>query len=158
MLTFLRTDSGNQDFILLVRLLDIDLKIRDGDDHAFYAQFNKIDQIKQVIVAYADGFAVGCGAIKFYAAGTGEIKRMFVRPEFRGQGIAGKLLKELESWARDLGYDQLILETGKAQPEAIGLYAKSGYTLIPNYGQYESVENSVCMKKMVSPHEHPASL
>lgn len=158
MLTLIRTNSENKDFIALVRLLDRDLQIRDGEDHAFFAQFNKIDLIRHVVLAYLQGQPVGCGAVKFYADDTGEIKRMFVRPEYRGQGIAGSILRELESWARELHFGQLILETGKAQPEAIGLYTKSGYTLIPNYGQYESVESSVCMKKLLFTHEHPTSL
>jgi putative acetyltransferase len=147
MLALIRTDSGNEDFIALVRLLDADLAIRDGKDHAFYAQFNKIDAIKHAVVAYSDGVPAGCGAVKYYAGETAELKRMFVRPEFRGQGIAGSILKELEEWARELAFEHLILETGKAQPEAIGLYTKNGYGRMPNYGQYEHVENSVCMKK-----------
>jgi putative acetyltransferase len=150
MITLTRTDSGNQDFIALVRLLDADLQIRDGEDHAFFAQFNHIDAIKNVVVAYSDGIPVGCGAVKSYSGATGEIKRMFVRPEFRGQGIASSILRELESWSQELAFDRLILETGKAQPEAIGLYTKSGYEIIPNYGQYEQVESSVCMKKEVT--------
>lgn len=143
----IRTDSTNPDFVKLVGYLDADLRIRDGEDHAFYAQFNKIDKIRNVVVAYQDGFAVGCGAIKDYQNGVGEVKRMFVRPEFRGNGIAARILKELEAWACELDFGSLILETGKAQPEAIALYLKSGYKVIPNYGQYENVENSVCMKK-----------
>ncbi len=147
MLTLLQTDSTNEDFVLLVLLLDTDLAIRDGDDHAFYAQFNKIDMIRNAVVAYADGEAIACGAFKPYTTDTAEVKRMFVRPEFRGQGIAGKVLQELESWADELGYKTLVLETGKAQPEAIRLYSKSGYNIIPNYGQYAGIENSVCMQK-----------
>lgn len=150
--TLFRTDSTNPDFVTLVRLLDIDLSIRDGEDHAFYDQFNKIDMIRHVVLAYQEGQAVGCGAIKAYAAGTVEVKRMYVRPECRGQGIAGKVLSALESWANELGFQELILETGKAQPEAIRLYTKSGYKIIPNYGQYAGVENSVCMQKPLPSH------
>lgn len=72
---------------------------------------------------------------------------MFVLPEFRGQGIAGRVLRELERWAVELGFEKLILETGKAMPEAIRLYSKNGYTPIPNYGQYKNIESSVCMHK-----------
>ena len=149
MITLSRTDSNNNDFKELVRLLDADLSERDGEDHDFYAQFNKIDMIKHAVVAYHGEQAVGCGAVKTYAAGTGEVKRMYVRPEFRGKGIARKILIELEGWADEIGFHTLILETGKAQPEAIRLYTRSGYDIIPNYGQYEHVENSVCMKKEV---------
>jgi len=151
MIELTRTDSSNPDFVELVLLLDADLHVRDGDDHSFYAQFNKIDAIKHVVVAYHNELPVGCGAIKAYAADTVEVKRMFVAPEFRGQGIAGLVLAELEQWATELGCKNLILETGKMQPEAIRLYTKSGYEVIPNFGQYVNVENSVCMKKELAP-------
>jgi putative acetyltransferase len=149
MIDLIRTDSGNKDFVDLVSLLDKDLKIRDGDEHAFFAQYNKLNDIRNVIVAYHNGFPVGCGAFKIYANETGEVKRMFVRPEFRRQGIAGMILSEIETWANELKFHSLILETGRAQPEAISLYRRSGYEIIPNYGQYENVESSVCMKKEI---------
>jgi putative acetyltransferase len=149
MIKLIKTDSGNKDFIELVSLLDEDLSIRDGEDHSFYAQFNKITDIRNVIVAYHNELPVGCGAVKKYADGTAEVKRMYVRPGFRRQGIARMIVSELEAWSSELGFHTLILETGKAQPEAIGLYMKIGYTIIPNYGQYEQVENSVCMKKEI---------
>jgi GNAT superfamily N-acetyltransferase len=142
-----RTDSANADFRELVVLLDQDLRIRDGEDHDFYAAYNKIDSLAQVVVAYCGGVAVGCGAFKRYADRVVEIKRMFVRPEYRGRGIAGEVLAELEVWAGELGFTENILETGKKQPEAIRLYQKSGYTVIPNFGQYQGIDNSVCMQK-----------
>ncbi|MBI5054524.1 MAG: GNAT family N-acetyltransferase [Chloroflexi bacterium] len=147
MIRVIRTDSSNQDFIELVRHLDADLAERDGKDHSFYAQFNKIDKIKCVVVAYEDNKPVGCGAIKEYAPHVMEIKRMYMSPESRGRGIASKVLVELESWATEMLYEKCILETGKKQPEAIGLYKKNGYKIIPNYGQYAEVENSLCFEK-----------
>lgn len=150
MINLIRTDSDDSAFRELVVLLDRDLQIRDGDEHSFYAQFNKIDKIRHVVVAADEkGAAVGCGAIKEYEKGTAEIKRMFVRPERRGRGIAGEILAALEVWASELGFSQCVLETGLKQPEAVGLYQKSGYETIPNYGQYAGVENSVCMRKSI---------
>lgn len=147
MINTLKTISENKDFIELVRHLDADLKIRDGDEHSFYNQFNKIDKIKHVVVAYQNEGPVGCGAIKEYDEKTMEVKRMFVFPEIRGQGIATTILTELEDWSRELLYETCILETGKQQPEAIRLYQKNGYQVIENYGQYKGVENSVCFEK-----------
>jgi GNAT superfamily N-acetyltransferase len=147
MIKIIRTNSDNMDFIELVKLLDADLAIRDGEDHPFYAQYNKIDKIKYVVLAYEKEKPVGCGAIKEYEPGIMEVKRMFVPPEKRKKGIAAKVLLELENWAKELSYSKCILETGKRQPEAIGLYKKSGYKLIPNYGQYAGMENSVCFEK-----------
>ena len=149
MLHLTRTDSTNADFLHLVAFLDADLRIRDGAEHAFYAQFNQVALIRHVVVAYRGGVAVGCGAFKPYDAvvGTAEIKRMWVEPTHRGHGIAAAVLTELEGWARELGYTRCLLETGIKQPEAIGLYHKAGYTSVPNYGQYLNVANSVCFGK-----------
>lgn len=149
MIRTIRTNSDNQDFIQLVRRLDADLSERDGQDHSFYAQFNKIDKIKYVVVAYENDKPVGCGAIKEYAPDTMEIKRMYTSPESRGKGIASSVLRELEGWAFELSYEKCILETGKKQPEAIGLYEKNGYKTIPNYGQYAGIENSLCFEKHI---------
>lgn len=147
MLTLLRTDASSADFKELVALLDADLAIRDGDEHPFFAQFNKIDAIPWVVVGYENGVAVGCGAIKNYAEATVEVKRMFTHPNARGKGIASLVLSELEKWATELGFTACILETGIRQPEAIALYNKCGYLRIPNYGQYESSLSSVCFEK-----------
>jgi GNAT superfamily N-acetyltransferase len=78
-----------------------------------------------------------------------EIKRMFVSVEKRGKGIASTVLKELENWAKQLGYQKCILETGIRQPEAIRLYKKNDFHIIKNYGQYEEVESSVCFEKVL---------
>lgn len=142
-----KTDSTDPDFAELVRHLDADLAERDGEDHSFYAQFNKIDNIKHAIVAYENDRPVGCGAIKEYSPDTMEVKRMYTSPENRGKGIASSVLSELERWASELSYEKCILETGKRQPEAIALYKKRGYQVIPNYGQYADVEDSVCFEK-----------
>ena len=147
MIRITRTDSENQDFINLVKDLDAEMAIRDGEDYSFYAQFNKIDTIKYAVVAYENERPVGCGAIKEYAPGTVEIKRMYTSPDSRGKGIAGRILSELEAWADELGYETCILETGKRLPEAVRLYQKNGYNLIPNYGQYAQIEDSVCFEK-----------
>ena len=147
MITCKRTNSDDKDFQELVRALDIDLKIRDGEDHSFYAQFNKIDKIKYAVVAYDQGIPVGCGAIKEYAQDTMEVKRMYVPLHKRGRGIASVILKELETWCLELNYKKCILETGQRQTEAIELYKKNNYKIIPNFGQYANVENSVCFEK-----------
>jgi len=149
-LKLIRTHSAHTDFMQLVALLDQELALRDGDEHSFYAQFNKVDAIKEVIVAYKNEFPVACGAIKAFSETAAEVKRMFVHPDYRNQGIAIKILAELEQWAKELGYSECVLETGKKQPEAIALYQKAGYQVTPNYGQYFGVDNSVCMAKPLS--------
>jgi putative acetyltransferase len=150
MIQCIRTNAENADFQKLVRELDAELGVRDGADHSFYDQFNKIHNIKYAVVAYDNGTPVGCGAIKEYSPDTMEVKRMYVPIERRGKGIATIVLKMLEQWAADLKYEKCLLETGKRQPEAIELYKKNGYRVVANFGQYENVENSVCFEKKLT--------
>jgi len=142
-----RTNSNDPAFQELVKALDIELQIRDGEEHAFYAQLNKTDHIKHVIVAWENNEAVGCGALRTYTDDTMEVKRMFVPLQHRRKGIASVVLSELENWCRELGYQKCILETGKNQPEAIAMYQRNQYKIIPNFGKYTGVENSVCFEK-----------
>jgi len=147
MIVCIRTNAENEDFQKLVAELDTELRIRDGADNAFYSQFNKIDAIQHAVVAYEDTLPVGCGAIKAFSPEAMEVKRMYVPLHKRGHGIASQVLSELEAWAKELNYEKCVLETGKRQPEAIRLYQKNGYQVIPNYGQYVAMENSVCFEK-----------
>jgi GNAT superfamily N-acetyltransferase len=145
-----RTDSTNKDFVSLVEKLDAYLTVVDGDEHDFYNQYNSIDDLKQVVVAYESETPVGCGAIKQFEEAAMEVKRMYVEPDHREKGIAGQILSELEAWASELGFESCVLETGKRQIEAVGFYKKSGYEVIPNYGQYKGVDNSLCFKKRLN--------
>lgn len=149
MIKIIRTDSDNEDFRQLVALLDEYLALMDGAEHDFYAQFNKIDKLRNVVVAYENETAIGCGALREYEPQLAEIKRMFVRPENRGSGVAGKILTELEDWAKELDFSECILETGVKQIAAVRLYQKSGYERIPSYGQYLNIENSICLRKII---------
>jgi len=142
-----RTDSSCRDFRDLVKLLDADLAVRNGEDQAFYSQFNKIDMIKNCIVVYIDEIPVACGAFKKFNADTVEIKRMYTHPDFRKRGLATAIVKELEKWAKELNYKKAVLESSLEQNEALSVYEKSGYMRIPNYGQYIGIEKSVCYEK-----------
>lgn len=158
MIRLVRTDVENADLHSLVALLDAELRQRDGEDHYFFAQFNKLAGLLGVVLAYDGETAVGCGGFKKHGENEAEIKRMFVLPEHRGKRIAAQVLAELESWAAESGFDSCVLETGFKQPEAIALYKRSGYTEIPNYGQYADVDLSVCMRKELRPgEEHGAA-
>lgn len=149
MIEIKRTDCNDSGFIDLVRHLDIELAERDGDEHSYYEQFNKIDALKYVVVAYRNGRAVGCGAVKEFSPAEMEVKRMFTDVTARGKGVATAVLAELEKWTGELGYSACVLETGWRQPEAVALYRKAGYQQIANYGQYVGMENSVCFRKLL---------
>lgn len=147
MLTIKRTTSDNPDFEKLVVQLDAYLAVLDGEDHAFYSQFNKSSLLKNALIVYESEIPIAIGAYKEYDAETAEMKRMFTLPEYRGKGIASKVLTALESWAKEENYKTALLETGHLQKDAIYLYQKLGYKIIENFGQYQGVENSVCMRK-----------
>ena len=144
-----RVNSSDSDFIALVKKLDEDLAIRDGEDHNFYAQHNGIENLNNAIVALFENRAVGCGAFKAFDEDTAEIKRMYTDEDQRGQGMASIVLNELEIWAKELGFKKCVLETGKMQPEAIALYKKQGYKTISNYGPYAGIEDSLCFQKLL---------
>lgn len=150
MLRLHRTDATNMHFRHLVAELDAELSVRNGESNAFYMQFNKLDGIHHAVVLYQNNMPVACGAIKHYDEKAMEVKRMFVLPAYRGRGLAQEVLMELETWAAELNYSACILETGLMQPEAIALYKKCNYSIIPNYGQYIGDEKSVCFRKEFS--------
>lgn len=146
--SLIRTNASHPEFQNLVDLLDAHLAITDEDEHDFYHQFNGLDDIKYVVLAQGTAGIVACGAVKHYEEGTMEVKRMYTLPDYRGRGIAAQVLDELEAWSLELGYTRCLLETGVRQPYAIRLYEKQGYQRMPdNYGQYQGVENSVCLDK-----------
>ena len=99
------------------------------------------------VVAWIDADAVGCGALRRVGEHVGELKRMYVRPRWRGQGVGRAVLAAVEARARALGYERLILETGTRQPEAIGLYTTAGYTPITPYGAYRWSPASRCFAR-----------
>lgn len=149
MISISRTTSQNPDFLTLVGALDQELAIRNGKANDFFAQFNKVDLIKHVIVAYDGNLPIACGAIKAFDTLSMEVKRMYVIPEKRGMGAANMVLSSLENWAKELGYRRCVLETGDDMLPAVKLYQKAGYQKIPNYGQYADVPHSVCFEKIL---------
>ena len=146
-LNILKTTPTNSDFKSLIALLDKDLAITDGEEHDFYHQFNGTEQIKHVLVGYIGNTPVSCGAFKVLHTKEVEIKRMYTDVHYRGKGYAAQLLIALEKWAAAEGFTSCVLETGTRQKAAIALYHKCGYQIIPNYGPYKGVKNSLCFKK-----------
>lgn len=149
MIKFIRTTGTDPHFQYLVDELDKYLAIGNGNTNDFYVQYNKLDQIKHVVIVCNGDTPIACGAIKKYDNETIEIKRMFVREEVRGRGIASKILTRLENWAKEMNYKKCILETGTYMNKAISLYKKANYNQIPNYGQYKDIKTSVCFMKNI---------
>jgi putative acetyltransferase len=146
-ITIKRTESSDPDFPLLVALLNFELRERYGELQVIYDQYNHISNLDTVVIAYANDIPAGCGCFKKFDDASVEIKRMFVKPAERKQGIASAILSELEIWAKEDGYTFTVLETANQQHESIALYQKQGYQVIPNYGQYIGMDASICMRK-----------
>lgn len=146
------TDGKNKDFIELCRLLDdnLDEIVGGKKQREQYAQYNTLEDINDVILIYNDEIAVGCSSFKFYDEGIAEVKRVFVRKEYRGKGISKQLMSCLEERAKSKGFSTLILETGAPLVEAMGLYTSIGYEIIENYGQYKYMKESICMQKNIN--------
>jgi putative acetyltransferase len=101
-------------------------------------------------VVRSDGLAAGCGGIKLVGTEYGELKRMYVRPQFRGRGLAKQLVEHLADFARASGVTLLRLETGVHQAEAIGLYERMGFYRIPPFGPYWDDPVSLCYEKRLA--------
>jgi putative acetyltransferase len=155
-LTISLEDPTHPDSLRLIERLSAELGARYGDDGSgAFAPADAQGPRAAFVVVRMDGEPVGCGALKPFDASeqgtTAEIKRMFVEPAMRGQGISRKILQALEDAAISFGYDTLKLETGIRQPEAIGLYEASGFHRTECYGQYAGQPLSVCYEKQIGP-------
>ena len=148
-MNFKRTNGNDKDFIENCKLLDIDLDRRVGKEikRDKYKKYNQLDEIQEAIVVYEDNKAVGGGAIRRYDDENIELKRVFVHTEYQGRGIGSKLVSLLIEWAKELGYKRMILETGELLAESCAVYKKLGFEVIPNYGPYVDMPESLCMAK-----------
>ena len=142
-----RTNNTDTDFLSLVSLLDKFLQELNGEAQGDYEPHNKLNYLDTAVVVYINDEPVGCGCFKQYSDDSVEIKRMFVSPAARGNGIASKILNELEVWATERGFKYAVLETLKTNTEAVNLYNKQNYKVIDNYGPYITLTNSVCLRK-----------
>ena len=125
------TDGSNPDFIMLCHMLDDYLNQIVGceEDRLQYIKYNTLEDIHDVIIAYDDNIPIGCASFKLYENDIAEVKRVFVKEEYRGKGISKELLQHVESSAKEKRYKKL------------------GYTKIDNYGQYKCMKDSICMSK-----------
>ncbi len=141
------TDRTNKDFLALVQMLETELDEINFETHQLSAPFNKVDTLLAVVVIYVEGQPVACGGLKQFDETSLEIKRIFVRKGFRKLGLAQKVMAELERIARERGCAATVLETGTRLTSAVSLYKKLNYQVIPSYGPYKNIQNTVCFRK-----------
>jgi len=137
----------------LIRALNAELSQRYPEEGANHFRLDA-EEIAPgsgaLFVAYIDDQAIGCGAVRAIEYGAAEIKRMYVSPEMRGRGVGKTILAALEKEALSLGATRLVLETGSRQPEALALYQRAGFNLIPAFGEYVGCVLSVCLEKRLT--------
>lgn len=144
----IKTTGTDTRFVALCSELDADLNKQNGQQlQSIYHQYNTLEKIQNVVLALQDETPVACAALKEYAPGTAEVKRVFTKSFCRGQGVAAAMIATLEQLAKQQGYTRLILETGLTMLPAQRLYRRLGFHQIPNYGQYATLPDSYCMEK-----------
>lgn len=145
------TNGKNQDFILLCQELDMFLNDLVGgeENRSHYIPYNQFNDIDDVIIAYDKSVPAGCASFKKYDRECAEVKRVFIRKDYRGKGISKGLMELLEKSAKEKGYMYLILESSELLIAAMRLYYNRGFQVIPNYGQYKDMPDSICMKKKI---------
>lgn len=143
------TNGEDSRFEALCTQLDESLDEQCGghEQRQKYLQYNGLSHIHDVVLILDEGQAVACGGFKQFDPHTVEIKRVYVKDEYRGRGLATQLMNALEAAARRKGFTRLVLETGVGFAPAIGLYHSLGFHTIENYGQYAGIPFSCCMEK-----------
>ena len=142
-----RTSSEDPSLVPLIAALDAELRTMYGQAQDTYEGMNKLPADCAVVLAMEGGTAIACGAYRPMTPERAEVKRMFVAPAQRGRGHSRSVLAELERWAKERGFEELVLETGTLQTAAIALYTNAGYARIANFGAYADMPLSLCFAK-----------
>ncbi|SFM14334.1 N-acetylglutamate synthase, GNAT family [Paenibacillus sp. 1_12] len=138
----------NIDLSVLIAKLDAELLLKYPKEDIFGVDFEDPEIHKMTfVIAYCEGIAIGCGALRPLDPVSIELKRFFVDPSYRQRGIASLILHFLEHEAIRKGYSILRLEAGLLQPEAIAMYTRFGYDEIERFGEYVDSKQSVCFEK-----------
>lgn len=147
----IETNGEDKNFIMLCQMLDDNLNELVGGEkqRQQYKQYNLLKDIRNVFLLYDNETPIGCASFKKYSDDIAEVKRVFVKKEYREKGFSKLLMETLEAKAIEKGFHSLILETGIVLTAAQGLYQKLGFHIIDNYGQYADMKESVCMQKAI---------
>lgn len=145
------TDGKDTDFAMLCDRLDgaLDEIVGDSFELSQYKPYNQSESIHDVIMVYQKGKPVACGGFKMYDEDHAELKRIFTEPSNRNMGIGAELIRRLEAKAKIKGYQWCILETGQPLEAACHIYKRAGYKIIPNYGPYVDMPDSICMGRKI---------
>lgn len=150
-ITYLNADGTNPDFVQLSNFLETYLNqmVGGAEKRQAYKSLNALEGIQEVLLAYEGEQAIGCACLKPYSEDAVMLKRVFVRPEYRGHHISTELLTRLEVRAKELGYKQMLLQTRAECIVAVKLYESLGYEQVPNFPPYEGMSEALCYRKVL---------
>lgn len=114
-----------------------------GDDKWCYTRYNENENIESVWVAYSEDLPIGCIAYRKKSDGVGEVKRLFIRSQYRGNGISKKLLDTVEDYAREQGCHTLFLDTRITLEPAVSIYRNFGFAMVFQQGLYIQMEKKL---------------
>lgn len=132
---------------LVAELNSFFIKEWGEDVNTSYANHHQLSSMQEAIVAYVEGTPVGCGCWKLLDKETPEIKRMYVKEEYRGTPVVTEILRNLEETIKKQGFKQMVLETGSEMKGAIRFYEKAGFKIVPNFGEFIDDALCVCLRK-----------
>lgn len=114
-----------------------------GEDKVYYTRYNESENIEKVWVVFSDNLPIGCIAYRKKEEGTGEVKRLYIKKEYRGKGISKELLKTLECYAKEQGCHNLFLDTRVTLEPAVSLYRSHGFSIVYRQGLYIQMEKEL---------------
>ncbi len=150
-ITFQWTDGNHPAFLHFYAVTEAYYsRIAGGAQHrAGFVPYNASSDIPWVLLALDGAQPVGCAGLKQFSTSDAEVKRLWVDPKYRKRGIAAALMDQIEDRARQMGYRRVVLQTRPVMTDAVALYAKRGYALIPNYPPYDRLDGAVCYAKLL---------
>lgn len=140
-------EPKSADYAMLAKKLDEYYFTLVGDVHLRYADVNRPENMSRILVAYDGDRAVACGCWKKIDEVAGEVKRIYVLPEYRRRGLASAIIGKLEADMAAAGYTVAILETARTTGDSRSLYLSLGYEIIDYYGSPAGAENCLCFRK-----------
>lgn len=149
MIKYIWTDGTHEDFQRFYRITEdyYSSIVGGADRRKSFMPYNISESIHDVVIAYADNEAIACAGLKRYSEQDAEVKRVWVEPAYRGNGLATAIMEQIERKAKEQGFGRTILQTREIMTEAVALYTKLGYRRIPNYPPYDKLEGAVCFAR-----------
>lgn len=114
-----------------------------GDDKKYYTRYSENEHLENIWVIYSESFPIGCIAYRKKTEGTGEVKRLYIRKEYRGKGISKELLRTVERYAKEQGCKTLFLDTRITLEPAVSIYRSFGFQIVFQQGLYIQMEKEI---------------